>query len=222
MSRKAGEEAVLQLFDALSNGDITPIEKLSSDSTAALAAAREALIGMLPTMAYVDDPESPMASNLFFCAIMLAYFKPLREEGATAHEFGSLMLEVIDRQSPVQEPVKHPGSSMVNAAAQSNESAKPGEFVFDVIEDPEGADWGMNIKSCAICHLFSQHDAMDLVPYMCASDDVISDKSGQGLERTGTIALGASHCDFRFGAGREGRHLVDQYPERIQVRQTDG
>lgn len=75
----------------------------------------------------------------------------------------------------------------------------------------------MNIKSCAICHLFSQHDAMDLVPYMCASDDVISDKSGQGLMRSGTIALGASHCDFRFKKDGEGRALSGQYPEKIKL-----
>ncbi|MBO6565699.1 MAG: hypothetical protein JJ956_13185 [Pseudomonadales bacterium] len=56
---------------------------------------------------------------------------------------------------------------------------------------------------------------------VCAYDDVIRNKSGQGLEKTGTSAREARHGDFRFGAGREGRHLVDPYSERTQVRQTD-
>ena len=75
----------------------------------------------------------------------------------------------------------------------------------------------MNIKSCAICHAFSKYDAMDLVPYMCAMDDVASEIGDLGLRRTGTIALGATHCDFRYERGREPLRLADQYPERIRT-----
>ena len=42
MSNEAGEQAVLNLFDTLSNMDITPIETLSADPQAAVAEAREA------------------------------------------------------------------------------------------------------------------------------------------------------------------------------------
>ena len=82
-------------------------------------------------------------------------------------------------------------------------------------------DWGMNIKSCAICHAFSKYDAMDLVPYMCASDDVESDRGGQGLRRTGTIAVGAHQCDFRYKRVGEPKHLAAQYPDRIRVVKND-
>ena len=56
-----------------------------------------------------------------------------------------------------------------------------------------------------------------MVPYMCSFDDVVSDAGDQGLRRTGTIALGASHCDFRFRQGGKPRRLAEQYPERIQL-----
>ena len=85
--------------------------------------------------------------------------------------------------------------------------------------DREDYDWGMNVKSCAICHSFSKYDAMDLVPYMCATDDVMSDKGKQGLRRTGSIAVGAHQCDFRYKRGGEPGHLSKQYPHKIQVAQ---
>jgi hypothetical protein len=58
---------------------------------------------------------------------------------------------------------------------------------------------------------------MDLVPYMCATDDVMSDRGGQGLRRTGTIALGAHECDFRYQRKGEPQHVADLYPDRIRL-----
>jgi len=74
----------------------------------------------------------------------------------------------------------------------------------------------MNVKSCAICFAYKKYDAMELVPYMCASDDVESDRDGQGLRRGGTIALGADHCDFRYKRGGKPQRLSEQYPDRIR------
>ena len=78
----------------------------------------------------------------------------------------------------------------------------------------------MNITSCGICKAYSKHDAMDLVPYMCASDDVDSDQNDDGLRRTGTIGLGAHQCDFRYKAGGDSLAVATQYPERIHLRTT--
>ena len=58
--------------------------------------------------------------------------------------------------------------------------------------------------------------AMDLVPYMCASDDVVSDAGGWGLWRKGSIALGGYQCDFVFEKNGTPLRLVDQYPDRIR------
>ena len=86
------------------------------------------------------------------------------------------------------------------------------------LSDNDDFDWGMNVKSCAICSSFSKYDAMDLVPYMCASDDVMSDQGEQGLRRTGTIAVGAHQCDFRYKSGGEPQHIAEEYPERIRLK----
>jgi len=79
----------------------------------------------------------------------------------------------------------------------------------------------MNVKSCAICSMFSKYDAMDLVPYMCASDDVESDRDGQGLRRNGTIATGARRCDFRYKRGGEPQRIAEQHPDQIQMEKPD-
>ncbi|MCZ6616861.1 MAG: L-2-amino-thiazoline-4-carboxylic acid hydrolase, partial [Gammaproteobacteria bacterium] len=91
-----------------------------------------------------------------------------------------------------------------------------------VYGDRETYDWGMNVKSCGICYQFSKYDAMDLVPYMCATDDVMSDLGHQGLRRTGTIAVGAHQCDFRYQRKGEPGHLADKYPDRIRILETGG
>ena len=100
---------------------------------------------------------------------------------------------------------------------ESQREAGVGEFVFEIDTDDAGVDYAMNIKSCAICHQFSKFGAMELVPYMCAADDVFSVRGDQGLQRTGTIALGAHRCDFRYRRGGEGRPLANAYPENIRI-----
>jgi len=46
---------------------------------------------------------------------------------------------------------------------------------------------------------------------------LVSDWQGQGLRRTGTIALGAHHCDFRYKPDQEPKRVAAQYPDRIRV-----
>jgi hypothetical protein len=152
-----------------------------------------------------------------------------QKRGVGLHEYGSNMLNGLTAGLKSQEiPAGQNKSSekedaeyfvaFSNAAEQSQKSAQPGEFVFEVVSG-KGGDfkWGQNIKSCAICYMASKYDVMELVPYFCATDDVISDHHSQGLNRSGTIALGAGHCDFRYGAGDKARHLSGLYPDRIRL-----
>ena len=189
-----------------------------ADADAAVAEASSIFDRMLPDMGYVDDPAHPMALPLFFCNANLALYEVLRHRDVDAHAYGRVMLKDL-REDPLPEPPENADSlaRLAAAADASERAAKPGEFVFAKIEGGPGIDWGMDVLSCAICAQFSKFDAMDLVPYMCASDDVISDANGQGLRRTGTIALGAHRCDFRFHSGGEPLRVSDQYPDRIQV-----
>ena len=186
---------------------------------------------MGPELAYANDRDHPMARSLFSCAALLALFLEVRDAGVDEHAFGAGMLREMGRALEAARERRRSDPPQDDAAAgerirlleeagsASQDSAADGAFVFDV--RPDGAQpgaWAMDIRSCAICHLFGQHDAMDLVPYMCATDDLMSELGNEGLVRTGTIALGRSHCDFRYQPGRPPRYLADSYPERIRIQ----
>lgn len=211
-------EAVLPHYRRMLDPLIDDAEKASDD-------ARGIYAGLMTTMAYADRPEHPMASSVYFCSATLAVFLAARQQGVDAHAFGRSMLSGMraNPPPPAAEPPKpaelqRQREQFREAAAASQEHAEPGEFVFEAVSGRgEDFDWGINITSCAICHAYARHDAMDLVPYLCATDDVTSDWGHQGLRRTGTIAVGAHHCDFRFHHGQPTDPLADHYPDRIRL-----
>ena len=195
------------------------------DAEAVMDEAAERFERMIPDMAYVDDPEQPMAYSVFVCSAALALYLSLRERGVDVHEFGSAFLAQL-----VESPPPPPDTSddrspreqfaeFLKRAELSQQQAKANEFVYEAAyHGTDELDWSMNVKSCAICHAFARHDAMELVPYMCATDDVVSDQLGQGLRRSGTIALGAPQCDFRYKKGGEPVRVAEQYPEKIRLK----
>jgi hypothetical protein len=150
---------------------------------------------------------------------MLAIFETLREHGIDAHAWGRALHTLPAVVPPAADDDAASERERVDAEA-SQSGAAPNEFVFELVAPDADTAGGTNITSCAICYLFGRHDAMELVPYMCAFDDVMSDAAGQGLRRTGTIALGAKQCDFRFQPDGEPLRIASQYPE--QIRLTDG
>lgn len=177
---------------------------------------------MLPDMAYVDKPEHPLASALFICNVNLSLYLALKQRGVDARAFGSAMLNGLAR-APIP-PMPEEGEGALQArwtqfalAAQASQTdAQPGEDVFEIVEGVD-FDWGYNVKSCAICQSAAKQDAIEIVPYMCAVDDVMSDKGNQGLRRSGSIALGAQQCDFRYKRGGLPRRLAEQYPDLIRI-----
>ncbi len=184
------------------------------DPEAVVADAAQRYAALVPTLAYRDNPGHPMATGLFFTACALAMQQALDEHGVGVHEFGPALLQSL-RDDPVPDP---DWSTLLGTLEASSEApAKPGEFVVEVVAESDSV-YGMNVKSCAVCALYSQHDAMELVPYMCATDDAMSEAADDGLRRTGTIALGAHQCDFRYQKGGERLGLAEQYPERIHLR----
>ena len=189
-------------------------EPFSGDGDAVVEAAGEVFGELLETLPYVENPEHPMADSVFTCAGAIAVYLALSRAGARVdvHRFGCRMLDVLVDTDPAGPAPTY--EEMHDAGESSQQHSAPNEFVFRVLPG-DGGDVrrGIDITSCAICHLCAAHDAMDLVPYMCALDAVVSDRYHQGLRRTGSIALGAAHCDFRF-TGRSGERLrlADQYP----------
>jgi hypothetical protein len=64
---------------------------------------------------------------------------------------------------------------------------RPGEFTF-----------GMDFLACGLCSLFERHGAGRHTRLLCEVDHLTAQLAGLRLARTGTLAEGASHCDFRW------------------------
>jgi len=211
-------QRLLDRYDKRSPGlakviaDFAPVEQRE----ALAAATRRAFEAMVDEIPYADRPDHSMFGPSFGVFQFLALYQAARARGYTAHQVGRAILATPFSRPP-QPPSPHALRRLRDDAATSQCDAAPGEFVFEFVPGDAEADWGMNITSCAVCHAYARHDAMELVPYMCATDDKESDAGGFGLRRTGTIALGAHHCDFRYKAGGEPLHLAPQYPAHIRL-----
>lgn len=198
------------------------LELLAAEFVDAPAGAVDAASGNLekiaPGLPYLDKPQAPVAYAMFICASVLSLYMHLRTKDVDVHDYGAKYVELSKMRPQPSSPDDEEDELDELNDAMSAERTHPGEFEIEVVQgNGETFDWGYNIKSCAICHVFSQHDAMDLVPYMCAYDDVASDQGDLGLVRTGTIATGASHCDFRYKQGRPTQHLANVHPDRIRL-----
>ena len=223
MNQPPNQQFVKQIYFTQAQMRLTRLaSRFFEDAQAVVAEAEVIFDAMLPTMAYVEKPDHPLASALFICNVNLSLYLALKQRGVDVHEFGDALLNGLRRAPiPPQPELSEEAKQMqlaqfLQAAQASQTNPQSGEDVFEVVEG-EDFDWGYNVKSCALCHSASHHDALEVVPYMCAVDDVMSDKHNQGLRRTGSIALGASHCDFRYQRGGHPRRLAEQYPELIRI-----
>lgn len=230
MSEQQARSTIRETFERMRPLHQKIIEDFSQEAGAVLETAETIFEQMIPDMAYADNPDHPMAAAVFSCSSTLAVWQALRDKGTDVHRFGQAYLNWMHEVPPAPPSQdtdedlspREKFDAFIATSKSSQTDAKPGEFVVEAFRgDGKSIDWGMNITSCAICHAFGKHDAMDLVPYMCAYDDVASDREGQGLRRTGSIAVGAKQCDFRYKRGGEPKRLADLYPDKIHFTPID-
>lgn len=225
MNRQENEQFVKTAFFDQARFRLTRLaERCVDDAQVVVDEASTIFDGMLPSMAYVDNPGHPLAPALFICNVNLSLYLALKKRGVDAHDFGGSMLIGLAR-APIPMPEESDEvlqgqlTRFTLAAKASQENAQPGEDVFEIVDNTQGEfDFAFNVTSCAIFKSALKYDAAEIVPYMCAADDVMSDKGGRGLQRTGSIALGAQKCDFRYRRNGQPRRLAEQYPDRIRIK----
>ncbi|QCO13891.1 hypothetical protein D3869_00800 [Azospirillum brasilense] len=85
-------------------------------------------------------------------------------------------------------------------AAKSHQERFPEDFVYDFVEPGPGDsfEFGINYKACGFCKFAARHGDKDILPNICGLDFDAYATRGIHLDRTQTLAGGASHCDFRF------------------------
>ena len=211
-----------ELFDPFVEQARAALEKVAdaTDVDALLAESRAAFSRLAPEMPYADRRDHIMWDPTLAVFQWLAVHLASRDRGIDAHTLGCAMLEVgvPEDAGAGAEVTDELAARALRDAAASQDGPAENEFVFEIVPgEDENTDWGMNITRCGVCHAYAKHDAMEFTPYMCATDDLMSDRQGQGLRRTGTIALGAHRCDFRYKKGGEPLRLASQFPEKIRT-----
>ncbi len=85
-------------------------------------------------------------------------------------------------------------------AAKSRAEEYKEDFVYDFIEPGPGDkfEFGIDYKACGFCKFAARHGDQEILPTICGLDFEAYATRGIRLERTQTLAGGASHCNFRF------------------------
>lgn len=86
------------------------------------------------------------------------------------------------------------------STTESHRKEFPGDFVYDFVEPGPGDsfEFGIDYRACGFCKYAARHTDEDILPNICGLDFDAYAARGIRLERTQTLAGGASHCNFRF------------------------
>ncbi len=164
---------------------------------------------------FATSSSNPIDKRLDFCAYFLALIKTLDEKGESFETIRKVSLEVVleyvrpknklsewAKRIPLR-LLQSPFSSFLLTGFNKKVSKKGNEegFLAHIITDKNetyGLGYGVDIIECGICKLFKKHNFQKYASILCEVDEVTSNLAGLKLIRTGTIALGAQKCDFRF------------------------
>ena len=86
------------------------------------------------------------------------------------------------------------------STTESHQAEFPEDFVYDFVEPGpnDGFEFGINYRACGFCKFAGRHGDKEILPNICGLDFDAYATRGIHLERTQTLAGGASHCNFRF------------------------
>ena len=88
----------------------------------------------------------------------------------------------------------------VTSMSTSHRSAYPNDFAYEFVEPgpSDRFEFGIDYKACGFCKFAAQHGDKAILSSICGLDFDDYATRGVHLERTQTLAGGASHCNFRF------------------------
>ena len=166
---------------------------------------------VLSQMPYVGGSASRMSD--FFMRLMgfMAIGRVLRRHGVSLAVIGEIERESYkaqlltvpeaERLASGREFMSPENQALLREqAARSRAEEYPEDFVYDFVEPGTGDDFdfGINYKACGFCKFAARHGDQEILPHICGLDFEAYATRGIRLERTQTLAGGASHCNFRF------------------------
>lgn len=166
---------------------------------------------VLTQMPYVGGAASRMTD--FFTRLLgfMAISRVLRRHGVPLPVIGEIERETYKTQwlaIPEAERLAS-GRQFMSAENQSllrEQAAKslaneyPEDFVYDFVQPGPGDnfEFGINYKACGFCKFAARHGDKEILPHICGLDFDAYAAQGIRLDRSQTLAGGASHCNFRF------------------------
>jgi len=172
---------------------------------------------LIPHIPYIGGAQNPLTWNLVMAAQYLALYKVLKARGENVETIGALIQDTFEywlnrfprwlmrlrgwwQSSPI-----YFRYNLQKRAQRSQERRYPGDWVFSAVKgDGKGFAFGVDYTQCGICKFYAQHDAAELLPYMCKLDYPMTRAMGLELQRTQTLGAGGTECDFRLRKAHAG------------------
>ncbi len=207
--RDAMEAAMLQRLDLAEEilrglPQVSDVERVRREVMAEFAV-------VLTQMPHVGGAASRMSD--FFMRLMgfIAIGRVLRRHGVPVPVIGAIERETYKAQLLTVPESERMASgrqfmSTENQALLREQAARSlaqeyaEDFVYDFVEPGPGDnfEFGIDYKACGFCKFAARHGDDEILPTICGLDFDAYATRGIRLERTQTLAGGASHCNFRF------------------------
>lgn len=176
---------------------------------------------LIPDIPYVGGDANSFTELMIQSASLLALYRVLQRHGETVDEIGAVVRCMAEgwvsrypaalRRLLGRLYLSRFWRERTRRKAQASQARRyPGEFVYEVVDGGPDFAWGVNYLECGVVKFFQAQGAEALTPHMCVLDYLLFPSLGIDLRRTGTLAQGCTHCDFRFRRGRTPAGLPDQ------------
>jgi hypothetical protein len=170
---------------------------------------------VLTQMPYVGGAANRMSDFVMRLIGFMAVSRVLRRRGVALSVIGDIERDTYraqlltvpdaDRLAAGRQFMSSENQALLRAqaaksATESHRDQFPDDFVYDFVAPGPGDsfEFGINYKACGFCKFAARHGDKDILPNICGLDFDAYATRGIRLDRTQTLAGGASHCDFRF------------------------
>lgn len=170
---------------------------------------------VLTQLPYVGGSENRMSSFFMRLIGFLAIGRVLRRHGVPLAMINDIARETLKSQglavpeaerlaagrqflSPENRALL--SKQAVISMTEGHRKAFPDDFAYEFVEPGPGDnfEFGINYTACGFCKFAARHGDKEILPSICGLDFDDYATRGIQLERTQTLAGGASHCNFRF------------------------
>ena len=170
---------------------------------------------VLTQMPYVGGAASRMSDFFMRLTGFMAISRVLRRHGVPVPVIGEIERETYkaqlltepeaDRLAAGRQFMSPENQALLREQAaksttESHQAEFPEDFVYDFVEPGpnDSFEFGINYKACGFCKFAARHGDKEILPNICGLDFDAYATRGIHLERTQTLAGGASHCNFRY------------------------